>query len=98
MKHKICLPSQIKVRVTQEKSGNYFAELSEYDVFTEANTLAELIFNINDLIYTYFDIPKKDRGKVWYAPPLKQRKEEKFPISPIHFKVLTEPDTRYSFA
>lgn len=98
MSQKFLLPSQIKVKVIKEKSGNYFAELPEYGVFTEAVSLAELIFNINDLIYTYLDIPRKDRGKVWYAPPLKQRKEENFPISPVHFRVLTEPDVHYSFA
>lgn len=98
MKPNILLPAQIKVKVTREKSGSYFAELPEYDVFTEADNLSELVFNINDLVYTYFDIPRKDRGRVWYAPPLKQRKEEEFPLNPVHFKVLTEPDVQYSFA
>lgn len=97
MGKKISLPSKIKVKVIQEKSGNYFVELPEYDAFTEASSVTELIFNVNDLIYTYFDVPKKDRGKVWYEPPLKQRKEEKFPVNPILFRALTEPDVSYSF-
>lgn len=96
MKKKL-LPSKIKVKVAQEKSGVLFAELPEYDIFTEADTFNELIINVNDLVYTYFDLPKKDRSKVWYAPPLIQRKKEAFPLNPVLFKVLTEPGSNYSF-
>lgn len=91
------LPSKIKVKVNKEKSGIFFAELTEYDVFTEANSLNELIINVNDLIYTYFDLPKRDRDKIRYMPPLKEQKEEKFPVNPILFSVFTKTGFAYSF-
>ena len=94
---KLLLPSKIRVKVIQEKSGFLFAELPEYDVFTEANSFNELLVNVNDLVYTFFDVPQKDRGKIVYMPPLKQQKQEVFPINPISFNVLTKPGLNYSF-
>jgi len=97
MSRKDHLPSKVRVKVVREKSGNYFAELPEYDVFTEAGSVFGLIFNINDLIYTLFDIPKRDRAKVWYAPPFKQRKQEEFPVNPVLFKAFIQPNLQYDF-
>lgn len=91
------LPSQIQVRIKKEKIGGFFAELPEYDIFTEADSLNGLIINVNDLVYTYFDLPKKDRGKIWYMPPLEQQRKEKFPVNPVLFNVLTKPGFNYSF-
>lgn len=86
------LPSEIKVKVTLEKSGVHFAELIDYDVFTEADNPQELIFNINDLIYTFFDVPKKDRSKIWYMPKqLPVEKQERSALNPVLFHVLTQP-------
>ncbi len=67
------LPHVIKVRIIKGKSGVFIAELPEYDIHTEADSRSGLDYMINDLIYAYFDVPKKYWGKVWY------RKEEKRP-------------------
>ncbi|OGM05411.1 hypothetical protein A2125_00505 [Candidatus Woesebacteria bacterium GWB1_43_5] len=86
------LPKQIKVKVSQNKKGGVFlAELPDYDVFTEADTFSGLIFMVNDLIYTFFDVPKKLRGKIWYSPPLKTNLELNLPMNPILFSILTFP-------
>lgn len=95
------LPSQIKVKVVQEKSGVIFAELSDYGIFTEANNQTELIFNINNLIYSFFDIADKDRDKFWYLPSLKeaQKKQKSAPlVNPLFFHILTRPDVKYKLA
>ena len=62
------LPEAIKVKITRGKTGSYLAELPELDIFTEADSREDLIMMINDLIYTYFDVPKEFQGKIWYRP------------------------------
>jgi hypothetical protein len=73
------MPRKIRVRVTKGVSGALLAELPEYDVFTEADTLFELLVQVNDLIYTYFDLPSKYRGKIIYSPPLPEKKVHEEP-------------------
>ena len=69
----------------------FIAELSEYDIFTEADDFNNLIFQVNDLICTYFDVPKKSHDKVFYIPPqvtsLIEKREP--PVDPILFHILT---------
>jgi len=72
--NKKILPTEIKVKIIPEKGG-YFAYLPEYDVFTEADSPLELFFNVNDLIYTFFDVPKNKQKKVHFFP---QRPSNKF--------------------
>lgn len=62
------LPKEIKVKIIKTKEGNYIAELPEHDVFTQAKSLEELRFLINDLIYTLFDVPKAAQSDIWYQP------------------------------
>lgn len=71
----IKLPASIQVDVSKGVSGTLLAKLSRYDVFTEADSLNELFLQVNDLIYTYFDIPKKLQEKIRYIPsPASQEK------------------------
>ena len=60
------LPSKIKVRITSGSSGRFIAELPEYGIHTEADSQSGLDYMINDLIYAYFDVPKKYWGRIWY--------------------------------
>lgn len=69
MKKIIKLPEDIKIRILRGETGKYIAELVDYDVFTEADSLCELDYLINDLIYTYFDVPKKMRKNIKYILP-----------------------------
>lgn len=95
------LPSKIKAQVTKERSGILFAELPDYGIFTQADTPLELFINVNDLIYSYFDVPQKYWGKLWYAPALEEQKriaENNIPIDPVLFSVLTNLDVqKYHF-
>lgn len=61
------LPRILKVRITKGKSA-FLAELPELGVFTEADTMIDLHLAINDLIYCYYDIPKKDQKNIYYLP------------------------------
>lgn len=63
------IPAVIQVGVRKGTSGVLLAKLSKFDVFTEANNLNDLIFQVNDLIYTYFDIPKKYQSDIFFMPP-----------------------------
>ncbi|MEK7571081.1 MAG: hypothetical protein AAB553_02295 [Patescibacteria group bacterium] len=62
------LPQYIKVDVKKSTTGILIADLPELDIFTEANDLNELFINVNDLIYTFFDIPKKYHDQVRFIP------------------------------
>ena len=62
------LPKRIKVKINRSAKGVFLAELSEYDVFTEADNPLQFFLNVNDLIYAFFDVPKRFQGKIFYAP------------------------------
>lgn len=86
------LPTLIKVKIIKTKEGSYIAELPEYDIFTEADSPLELDFNINDLIYTFFDIPKKYHGKIVYRKVVKEKKDL-FKINvPVAFNIFCTPE------
>lgn len=63
------LPTSIHVDVNKGESGALLARLTEYNVFTEADTLNELFVQVNDLIYAYFEVPEKYQDKICYIPP-----------------------------
>lgn len=68
------LPEVLEVRVLRNpKTGIWIAKIKNLDVFTEADDLIGLIYNINDLIYAFFDIPKDLQPKVWYMPSYLQQ-------------------------
>ena len=61
-------PKTIKIHVFKGESGRLLAKLTDFNVFTEADDLNSLFFQVNDLIYTYFDIPKKYQDGIQYIP------------------------------
>ena len=67
VKRDIKLPENIKVTISKE-DGCFFAELPDYDCFTEAESIDELFDMVNDLIYEVLDVPKKIQGQVRYLP------------------------------
>ena len=96
------LPKKIKVKIVREKNNVLFADLVDLGIFTEADSFPELIFNVNDLIYSFYDIPEEDRFKIWYRPPFvvekaAYKKRSEFPLNPVLFHVLTEPQRGYEF-
>jgi hypothetical protein len=70
---KMSLPAQIEVQIQKGDSGVLIATLDEYSSVTEANDLNELFFNVNDLIYTIFDIPKKYQNEIQFLPTMEAR-------------------------
>jgi hypothetical protein len=71
------LPESFKINTMRnKKTGVWVAELTELDLCTEADSFFGLILNVNDLIYTYFDIPKAIQPKVFYMPPEPLEKSE----------------------
>lgn len=83
------LPQVIKVRIIKTKEGNYIAELQEYgNVFTQAEGLEQLDFNVNDLIRAYFDVPKEYHKYIWYKPEEEIRSEADTIKVPLNFQIL----------
>lgn len=62
------LPKTIRVRIKKLPKKKLFAELTDYGVFTEADNEKELLYLINDLVYTYFNIPKVLQMEFFYKP------------------------------
>lgn len=66
------LPPTVQVKVTKTSEGSFIAVFPELPgCLTEADNVIDLIYQVNDAIYTYFDIPGKvlkDVGLV-YTPP-----------------------------
>lgn len=60
------LPRIINANIVKVEPNGYVAELLDYGIHTEANSLDELDFMVNDLIYAYFDVPKVFWGRVRY--------------------------------
>jgi len=69
------IPKYLTVNVQKGESGALIAEVSDLGVTTEANDLNELFINVNDLIYTYFDIPKKYQDQIQFIPNITARME-----------------------
>ncbi|MBI5452160.1 hypothetical protein HY945_01745 [Candidatus Gottesmanbacteria bacterium] len=81
------VPKEIEVKIVKTKGGNYIAELVKYDVFTQAKSIEELPFLVNDLIYTLFDIPKKMQSHIWFQP-VRQNPLTKVENISLHYQIL----------
>ena len=94
------LPESIQVEVSKGTSGSLIAELPEFDIYTEAEDPNDLFFQVNDLISTYFDIPKKYQEKINFVPCLEARekiikvgsKKTTNSYSELQFKTFYTPD------
>jgi hypothetical protein len=62
------LPNKILVSIHQGKSGAWIADLPKYDIFKEADSQIELDYFINDLIFSYFEVPDMVRKMIKYTP------------------------------
>lgn len=57
--NKLQLPKNIKVVIKKCNHGKFIVELPEYDVFTEFDDIRESDFYVNDLIFAFFDVPRR---------------------------------------
>ncbi len=96
------LPKELNVKVSRNpKTGIWIAQIKNLDVFTEADDLIGLIYNVNDLIYAFFDIPKKLQHKVWYMTPYLQDttgNKPKIQLDElIKFNILLSPKLHHTY-
>jgi predicted RNase H-like HicB family nuclease len=70
-------PAEISVSVKRLPEGGFVAEVATYPgILTEAETFPELIENVNDALYTYFEIPQEYLEFMpSYCPPMKLAQE-----------------------
>jgi len=56
----VLFPNKIEVLVARAEEDGFIAEILTYPgCYTEGETFSELLFMINDCLYTCFDIPEK---------------------------------------
>ena len=69
---KYSLPSKVEVLVTKTPKGSFVATFPKLPgCLTEADDIVDLLYQVNDAVFTYFDISRKDLKGVdfLYAPP-----------------------------
>ncbi|HEX9721637.1 MAG TPA: type II toxin-antitoxin system HicB family antitoxin [Candidatus Paceibacterota bacterium] len=55
-------PQKLTVTVTRSEDGGFVAQLIDFPrCYTQGDHFTELMANINDAIYTYFEIPEEYR-------------------------------------
>lgn len=96
------LPETLDVKLSRNpKTGIWIASIKNLDVFTEADNLMGLIYNVNDLIYAFFDIPKNLQHKVWYIPPFLQEPAIQQPKNHleelIKFNIFLSPQLHHKY-
>ena len=61
LKDKYELPDKLNVLIIKSKSGGLTAKLVDYPgCITHAESMGELIENLNDAILTYFEVPRNE--------------------------------------
>ncbi len=89
------LPQTILVKIERTPEGNFIAELPELKkVFTQAENLELLDSAINDLIMSYFDVPKKYQSAIWYKKTESKSEADKINV-PLHFQILVPRDFQH---
>ncbi|OGD85647.1 hypothetical protein A2696_03155 [Candidatus Curtissbacteria bacterium RIFCSPHIGHO2_01_FULL_41_13] len=71
LKDKYKLPDKLKVLIIKSKSGGLTAKLVDYPgCITHAQSMGELIENLNDAVLTYFEVPRNEAvmADFVYAP------------------------------
>lgn len=95
------LPKTLRIHTLKnKKTGVWVAHLVAYDICTEADSFYELVFNVNDLIYAYFDVPKRLQSKVTYlpAPLMEKLKPTASPLQKnMTFNILVSPQLLHGY-
>lgn len=66
------LPNKVTVNINRAAEGCFVATFPELKgCITEAEDVVDLLYQVNDAIFTYFDIARKDLEGIdfLYAPP-----------------------------
>jgi hypothetical protein len=92
--NKVMLPERVKVKFFKGKSGAWIAELPEFDISTESDSLLQLEELMNDLLFVYFDVPEELRKSIRYVRVESEKNvnEETIEKNPSYFKKFISPD------
>ena len=90
----VILPAKIQVKISKGEMGAWIVEVPEFDISTETESLLDIDFLLNDLLYVYFDVPLEDRKRVRYVPvePKIMIEENKLKAHPLYFQKFLSPD------
>lgn len=63
------LPKRVEIVLHKAKEGGFVVEFAELPgCFTQVKDLSQLHENVTDAVLTYFDVPRKEAGKMVYIP------------------------------
>ncbi len=80
LKEKYNLPDSVNVEIHKGETGEYYASLPDYPgCMTIGKTMGELIENITDAVFTYFEVSRKDalQSDIIYLPHVNKYEENK---------------------
>jgi hypothetical protein len=86
------LPTTIQVKIQPSRDGVILVDLPEYGVCTEAHSIREVGFMVNDLIYTLFDVPKEFQSKIYYSTAKEETREIEGVRLPSRLEILATKD------
>jgi len=79
LKEKHHLPDKLKVNILKSESGGFTAILADYPgCITYADSLSQLIDNLNDAILTYFEVPREEALKANFVYVPRTNRAHKF--------------------
>lgn len=65
------LPKRVEVAFHRTKEGGFVVEFPDLPgCFTQIEDLSQLHESVTDAILTYFDVPRKEAGKMAYIPEI----------------------------
>lgn len=85
------LPKSIKVRFSFGENKKLLINIPEFDIFTEADNAFEIGEMLNDLIYTYFEVPENLRRFIRYVP--KEAEEPDNFKELLMYKMFIDPES-----
>jgi len=74
IKYMMILPSKLEVEVHRAVEKGFWARIKNLPgCYTQAEDFIELVYMINDAVFTYFDIPPKYRNRLGRYIPAKAK-------------------------
>jgi len=87
LQEKYNLPNSIRVIIKKDNSGGFIIKLPEFPgCISYAENIEELIPVLNDMVLTYFDVPRREAKKVefLYVPKTVKTVATKKKVRSVH--------------
>lgn len=90
------LPKELSIKILMNaNTGVFIADFVDLGAVTEADSFPELVNNIHDLVFTFFDVPAKLRKLVRYFPSSFPKPKDFTTQEKVYlYKKFVDSDTR----